>query len=123
MKTLRLSLLVMTLLSAAMASAAVDPSHKDPATEPCQYQTIDACFHAGDWWYDTISVDDAGNSYETIDCGLSEGCKACGTTSLGKPVCVTVQMNASCKCWIKPVPNAGPNIVYCDFNGECQFRF
>lgn len=110
------------VLTANTASAAV--RNVDPVKEPCIYQTIDACFHEGDWWYSTTSVGSDGQVHDLIDCGLSEGCKFCGTTAAGKPQCIIVNItNGGCSCSITPVPGAGPNIVQCELKGVCQYRF
>ncbi len=122
MKSYKFLILCLLLLVSAPAAFAVNP--QGPRVDEPNYcdDDIDQCFYAGDWWYSTTSVDDDGYIFRLVDCGLTEGCKACGTTSRGKPVCVRVQMDASCSCAISPVPNAGPNIVRCDSNGACQYR-
>jgi hypothetical protein len=121
-KTLRLSFLTMAMLATALtASAAVEPENKQTDGGPCVYETIDACFHEGDWWYEGTSIE-GGFRYTVINCGLTDGCKACGLTDQGKPVCVSIPYNAACKCRIEQVPNAGPNIVSCSDDGACEYR-
>lgn len=107
------------VLIANPASAVVQ--NQTPADEPCVYETIDACFHDGDWWYDNANIQ-GGLIFRDLDCGLSGGCKTCGTSSQGKPVCVTVTMDAKCSCATDPVPGGAPNIVYCSDAGTCKFR-
>ena len=121
-KMLHLFIIVaLTLLTTTTALAAVAPSTRQTDNGPCIYETIDACFHDGDWWYENTSTSN-GYKYSDIDCGLIDGCNACGTTSLGKPICVQVQYDAACKCRVEPLPGAGPNIVYCKDEGTCHVR-
>lgn len=111
------------LLLTAVAALAQRPTADTRQTDygPCIYETIDACFHNGDWWYEGTSID-GGYRYNVTTCGLTEGCKACGITNLGKPICVNVLYNAACKCKVEPVPDAGPNIVMCSDEGQCEVR-
>jgi hypothetical protein len=121
LRTLRLPILVAVLMLATTASATLTAERKQTENPPCTSQTIDACFHEGDWWYEGTSID-GGFVYTVINCGLTEGCKACGLTSLGKPVCVNILYNAACKCTIEHVPGTGPNIVSCHDEGVCEVR-
>jgi hypothetical protein len=109
------------LMFVATASATLTAEKKQTDNGQCIYQTIDACFHEGDWWYEGTTIE-GGFRYTVIDCGLTDGCKACGLTSLGKPVCVNILYNAACKCNIEHVPGTGPNIVACNSEGSCEVR-
>lgn len=115
----RVRLFLVFALAMMLSSNALAARNQD--TSQC-YETVDACFHEGDWWYQGYEGSGGGGAYTRLECGLTEGCKTCGTTSLGKPVCVKVRLNASCKCEILPVEGAGPNIVYCSEQGTCEYR-
>lgn len=117
-----MSILILAVgLIANAASAGPEPSIKQTDGGPCVYETIDACFHEGDWWYEGTSID-GGFRYTTLSCGLTDGCKACGLTAQGKPVCVNILYDAACKCKLEQVPDAGPNIVSCSDEGACEVR-
>jgi len=103
----------MMLSSNAMARNQVGP-------DVC-YETVDACFHEGDWWYSS-TVGSGGGISTSLNCGLTDGCKTCGTTSLGKPVCVKVNFSAHCKCGTNQLQGAGPNVVSCWSEGQCEYR-
>lgn len=113
-------LIVLAITSAAFATPQKDKRQTDYG--PCTYETIDACFHEGDWWYERTHVENGQPFPEVLSCGLTEGCKACGQTSQGKPVCVQIEYTAACRCATTPVPGAGPNIVQCNSQGSCDFR-
>jgi hypothetical protein len=119
-----LSLLAATVLLMATTAAAVQrPTADRRQTDngPCLYETIDACFHEGDWWYEDTTIVD-GLRHNNVQCGLADGCKACGVTSQGKPVCVSILYDASCRCRVEHIPGTGPNIVTCSDEGICEVR-
>ncbi|MEA2570467.1 MAG: hypothetical protein QOI24_2468 [Acidobacteriota bacterium] len=111
---------VVLISSVAFAGTGSGPPSKDPVSDPCEAE-IDTCFHEGDWWYTSLIYYD-GSTHTHTDCGLSEGCKACGQTSQGAPVCAKVMTDSACTCEIIPVPGAGPNIVQCSAQGTCYYR-
>ena len=120
MNRLRLGLILMVSVIAVPSIAFAGTQSKDPASEACQAD-IDTCFHEGDWWYTSLYYQN-GSTHTHTDCYLSEGCKVCGVTSQGAPVCAKAGVSAACTCELVHVDGAGPNIVECSAQGTCTFR-
>lgn len=82
---------------------------------------MDTCFHAGDWWATSYQWTRDGVK-EYTSCGLSAGCATCIQNNGGKVVCgYAVKYSASCTCFNRRPPGAGPGITNCDAAGTCVY--
>ena len=126
---MRNSFILVAVLSFSLlpSTANAGSQNVDPVVQPCTGATADDCFHQGDWWYDNYYWQGL-SLIESLDCGLTSGCKACGVTGpYGvTPVCAVVKTNASCECAIQQVYAANgmpaPGITQCVSKGSCTYR-
>jgi len=120
-RTILLGLLVMVSFS-LFATPAGGPLNNDGSPNCWGGASMDTCFHAGDWWATTYQWMRDGSVRESTSCGLSAGCAACTQTSGGKVMCgYAVKYSASCTCFDRRPPGAGPGITTCDASGTCVY--